>query len=399
MTVVQQFTLWVNGRLIGASGDGADDWKSAQVFTTALNATSNIFSVLAVSDADSGGPAPGLLAAIQVEYSDGTHDVIVSDSIWVVSTVIPSDFPTPSSYSLFSWATILAPFGSGPWGDSVTLAPPDSRPGSPPPTSTAATLNAPNTPSTPSSSGTLKSTPSSVGDGTHGSSIIAPVSDSTSRVSTTDSANRSSAPSISASTAHPGSTFSSSIPFEIGSTYNPGSSSDPPRGSSSSLVTNSATISSPHTIPIGLIIGPVVGGLALIVALALLYWRYRRGLLRSSPSIHPFLLGTSDWQSISEVSPPRGNSPTASISPMVRAEHPQSYLQPRLGGYQSQGIIPPTKLEAVSASVSIGAAASSNVAATWNAQGTSRDEASQTNVFDGTPDPDPETVPPPSYHT
>ncbi|KAF8153532.1 hypothetical protein K438DRAFT_373825 [Mycena galopus ATCC 62051] len=53
MTVVQQFTLWVNGRLIGESGDGADDWESAQVFNTALNATSNIFSVLAVNDADS----------------------------------------------------------------------------------------------------------------------------------------------------------------------------------------------------------------------------------------------------------------------------------------------------------------------------------------------------------
>ncbi|KAJ7761410.1 hypothetical protein B0H16DRAFT_1531002, partial [Mycena metata] len=113
LTVVQQFTLWVNGRLIGASGDGADDWKSAQVFTTALNATSNIFSVLAVNDADSGAPAPGLLAGIHVKYSDGSDDVIVSDSIWVVSTVIPSDFPTPSTYSLFSPATLLAPFGSG----------------------------------------------------------------------------------------------------------------------------------------------------------------------------------------------------------------------------------------------------------------------------------------------
>ncbi|KAJ7932803.1 hypothetical protein B0H13DRAFT_2650768 [Mycena leptocephala] len=134
MTVVNQFTLYVNGRLIGASGNGVDDWKSAQVFNTALNATSNMFSVLALNDANSGAPAPGLLAAIQVKYSDGSDDVIVSDSVWVVSTVIPSDFPTPSTFSpLFSWATILAPFGSGSWGNSVTLALPGQQPVPPPP--------------------------------------------------------------------------------------------------------------------------------------------------------------------------------------------------------------------------------------------------------------------------
>ncbi|KAJ7089118.1 hypothetical protein C8R44DRAFT_441193 [Mycena epipterygia] len=409
MTVVQQFTLWVNGRQIGTSGDGVDDWKSAQVFTTALNATSNIFSVLAVNDADSGAPAPGLLAAIQVKYSDGSDDVIVSDSIWVVSTVIPSDFPTPSTYSLFSPATILALFGSGSWGDSVTLAPPNSRTSSPPPTSTAGIVNTPTAPSTPSSSGTLKSTPSSIGDGTHGSSSsssTAPLTDSTSRVSATGgsaSRSQSSAPSSSASTVHPSSTFPSSIPFGKGSADNPGSSSGPARGSSSSVGRNGAATSSPHTIPIGLIIGPVVGGLALIVALALFYWRHRRGLLRSSRSIHPFLLGTSDSRQTSGTSLSRGDSPTASIShlrpAMVQAGHPQPYPRPRSGGHQSQGIIPPTKLEAVSASVGLGGGAPSNVVPSSIAQVTNRNEAlAQTILFDGAPDPDPETLPPPSYH-
>ncbi|KAJ7844503.1 hypothetical protein B0H14DRAFT_2776463 [Mycena olivaceomarginata] len=400
LTVVQQFTLWVNGRLIGASGDGADDWKSAQVFTTGLNATFNIFSVLAVNDADSGAPPPGLLAAIQVQYSDGSDDVIVSDSIWVVSTVIPSDFPTPSTYSLFSPATILARFGSGSWGDSVTLAPLDPGPGSPPPTPTATPVNAPSTLSIPSSSHTSKSTPSS--------SSTAPPTDSISRASATGNSatrSRSSALSSSASTVHPSSTFPSSISFGTGSADNPGSSSGPARAPSTNLGTNGvgAATLSPHTIPIGLIIGTVVGGLALIAALALLYWRHRRGLLRSSPSIRPFLLGTPDLRQISWASMPRGDSPTVSIShlrpAMVQAGHPQPYPQPRSGGHQSQGIIPPTKLEAVSASVDISAGAPSNATATSNAQVASHNEASQTNLFNGAPDPDPETVPPPSYHT
>jgi hypothetical protein len=84
---------------------------------------------------------------------------------------------------------------------------------------------------------------------------------------------------------------------------------------------------------------------------------------------------------------------------MMQAGHPQPYPQPRSGGHQSQGIIPPTKLEAASASVDIGAEAPSNATATSNAQVASHNEASQTNLFNGAPDPDPETVPPPSYHT
>ncbi|KAJ7464058.1 hypothetical protein FB451DRAFT_1561963 [Mycena latifolia] len=125
MVAVNQFTLWVNGNPIGASGDGADDWKSAQVLSTALNTTSNTFSVLAANNANAGAPAPGLLAAIKVSYSDGPSDIIYSDSSWAVSGAIPPDFPTPSDTSRFTAATLLAPFGSGSWGSAVTTASPD----------------------------------------------------------------------------------------------------------------------------------------------------------------------------------------------------------------------------------------------------------------------------------
>ncbi|KAJ7108615.1 hypothetical protein C8R44DRAFT_857570 [Mycena epipterygia] len=122
MTAVNKFTVWVNGQPIGASGDGANDWQSAQVLSAALNSSTNTFSVLAVNNANSGSPAPGLLAAIQVKYSDGSIDTVVSDSSWAVSAAIPSDFPTPSDTSNFASATVSAPFGSGPWGKSVTVA-------------------------------------------------------------------------------------------------------------------------------------------------------------------------------------------------------------------------------------------------------------------------------------
>ncbi|KAJ6627943.1 hypothetical protein B0H10DRAFT_2210040 [Mycena sp. CBHHK59/15] len=121
MSAVNQFTLWVNGQPIGASGDGADDWKSAQVLNAALNSSTNLFSVLALNNANSGAPAAGLLAAIHIKYADGSGDTVVSDSSWAASSNIPSDFPTPSDTSHFASAAVAAPYGSGPWGQSVTV--------------------------------------------------------------------------------------------------------------------------------------------------------------------------------------------------------------------------------------------------------------------------------------
>ncbi|KAJ7932804.1 hypothetical protein B0H13DRAFT_2650769 [Mycena leptocephala] len=168
--------------------------------------------------------------------------------------------------------------------------------------------------------------------------------------------------------------------------------------------TNSAATSSAHTVPAGLIVGPVVGGLVLLVAIALLYWRHR---LHRLPIIDPFLL-TLRIYSRPRGQPATGDSPTTSIShlrpAMVQAGHPQPYPLPRSSDPQSQRIIPPTKLERVmvllnspSVAFGIGTRASSNGAVTPNAQVAGRNEASQTNPFDGAPDPDPGTLPPPSY--
>ncbi|KAJ6480653.1 hypothetical protein DFH09DRAFT_1292561 [Mycena vulgaris] len=121
ITAVNQFTIWVNGQPIGASSD----WTSAQVFSAALNTSSNTFSVLAGNSANAGAPPPGLLAAIKVQYSDGSADTVVSDSNWQASANIPSDFPLPSDTSHFASAAVASKFGSGAWGTSLAMPSPD----------------------------------------------------------------------------------------------------------------------------------------------------------------------------------------------------------------------------------------------------------------------------------
>ncbi|KAJ7778165.1 hypothetical protein B0H16DRAFT_1683488 [Mycena metata] len=121
MTAVNEFTLWVNGQPIGSSGPNADD---VQLFSVALNGSINTFSVLAVNQGNPGAPPPGLVAAIQIEYSDGSNEFLLSNGTWAVSPVIPSDFPVPgpADTANFAFATVLGPFGSAPWGN-ISLIP------------------------------------------------------------------------------------------------------------------------------------------------------------------------------------------------------------------------------------------------------------------------------------
>ncbi|KAJ7185712.1 hypothetical protein C8R46DRAFT_881581, partial [Mycena filopes] len=126
LTAVDEFTLWVNNQAIGTSGA---NWKAGQAFSAGLNASANIVAVLAVNKNNAGAPAPGLLATILVTYSDGSSDTAVSDASWFVSASIPPSFPTVSDASKFGPATVLAPFGSGSWGSSVTMSSPPSNSG------------------------------------------------------------------------------------------------------------------------------------------------------------------------------------------------------------------------------------------------------------------------------
>ncbi|KAJ7778191.1 hypothetical protein B0H16DRAFT_880087 [Mycena metata] len=128
MTAVDHFTVWCNGLPIGASGTTGEAWKSAQALRATLNASSNVFSILVTNSGGSSVP-PGLLAAIQVTYSDATSSTLLSDASWLAAgSDIPSGFPVPSNLSGFSPPVIAAPYGSGAWGKSVSLPSPDLSP-------------------------------------------------------------------------------------------------------------------------------------------------------------------------------------------------------------------------------------------------------------------------------
>ncbi|KAJ7861838.1 hypothetical protein B0H14DRAFT_3445091 [Mycena olivaceomarginata] len=118
IAVDNNFTLWCNAQPVGASdGIVVDGWQTAQVLSVALNATSNVFSVMA-------DPA-GLLAAIRIFYTDRSNETVLSDNTWLVSGTIPADFPVPLDLSSFVHAQVATKYGSGPWATSVTVPSPN----------------------------------------------------------------------------------------------------------------------------------------------------------------------------------------------------------------------------------------------------------------------------------
>ncbi|KAJ7430498.1 hypothetical protein B0H11DRAFT_2263314 [Mycena galericulata] len=125
MTADNNYTLWVNGQPIGTG----NSFNTAQLLSAQLNASNNVFSVLATNGAigapSNANPA-GLLAAINILYSDGSNETLLSNNTWLVSGTVPSDFPLPADLSEFGAAEVAIKYGGGPWGTGVTLAAPSA---------------------------------------------------------------------------------------------------------------------------------------------------------------------------------------------------------------------------------------------------------------------------------
>ncbi|KAJ7491157.1 lectin [Mycena latifolia] len=120
MVADDSFTLFVNGAEVGAGGD----FTVSERFCVPLQPCLNVFAVTAVN----GGTVPnfaGLLAAIQITYSDGTTSTIVSDTTWHASLQVPAGYQQPS-FDDNSWTPAVAEgaYGIGPWGQIPVPSPP-----------------------------------------------------------------------------------------------------------------------------------------------------------------------------------------------------------------------------------------------------------------------------------
>ncbi|KAF7354273.1 hypothetical protein MVEN_01115400 [Mycena venus] len=127
ITADDLFTLWVDGAEIGSAPDETDVWETAQQFTVPLNSTTGniVFAVLATNrpDVSTGGASPaGLLASINILYSDGSSSALTSDTAWKVNPS-PADGWQATNFNDASWAAAAneGTYGVSPWGTGVNV--------------------------------------------------------------------------------------------------------------------------------------------------------------------------------------------------------------------------------------------------------------------------------------
>lgn len=108
-------SFYVNGDHIG-NGSGPGEAKLARRFCASLLPSFNVFAVNA-STSNPGTVSGGLIATILLTYSDGTTDLLLTDSSWRVSAGVPVGFEQ-LSFDDTAWrvATVVGAYGASPWG-------------------------------------------------------------------------------------------------------------------------------------------------------------------------------------------------------------------------------------------------------------------------------------------
>jgi len=115
VTADNWFKLYVNGRPVRDGGN----FKEALVVDVKDNlaAGKNVIAIDAANQGDGPNPA-GVLAVLNVQYSDGSSTVIVSDDSWRTAQAGPTDWMMPDfDASGWGYAGIAAACGAGPWGE------------------------------------------------------------------------------------------------------------------------------------------------------------------------------------------------------------------------------------------------------------------------------------------
>ncbi|KAG6806817.1 hypothetical protein H0H92_009976, partial [Tricholoma furcatifolium] len=127
ITADNYYTLFVGGTQVGSvgNGDGAA-WETAQHYHVSISGPGSIlFAVEAVNVADDTGAdtEAGLIVTVQMTHSDGSTAIFVSDTSWLASKTVASNFYLPT-FDDSSWQTPadFGTYGIYPWYTMVTIA-------------------------------------------------------------------------------------------------------------------------------------------------------------------------------------------------------------------------------------------------------------------------------------
>jgi HEAT repeat protein len=122
ITADNQYSVYLNGRFVGATGADPNAWNRARRFDVApmLAAGHNVLAIEAVNTAP--GPA-GLLVRLGVALMDGQTAELTTHPAWKCATEEPPNWQQPGlNDQAWPAAISLGTFGAAPWGKFAVLA-------------------------------------------------------------------------------------------------------------------------------------------------------------------------------------------------------------------------------------------------------------------------------------
>ncbi|KAF4609447.1 hypothetical protein D9613_012948 [Agrocybe pediades] len=112
ITADNGYTLYLNGKQVGTG----HNFHEAQAYCVRLAPSCNVFAVNATNDLTVRNPA-SLIATIEIKYTDGSVETVVTDSTWYTTTTVPAGFEQVGfDDSAWQAATVEGNYGVAPWG-------------------------------------------------------------------------------------------------------------------------------------------------------------------------------------------------------------------------------------------------------------------------------------------
>ncbi len=120
LTADDEYEFYVNGQLVG-NNSGVDSWKNGKLFDVTQLVSTDKENIVAVSAYNSSRGYAGLLAKIEVTYSDGSKDTVVSDASWKLSKTEEAGWYAVD-YNDSGWTIPdqMEKYGNSPWGSGVS---------------------------------------------------------------------------------------------------------------------------------------------------------------------------------------------------------------------------------------------------------------------------------------
>ena len=120
LSVDDQFIARLNGKPVGASGQGADAWRSAKQFNDlgrVLRPGTNVLAIVGENRPAGGANPAGLIARLEIQFASGELFELTSDATWRCAKSETAGWDTPG-FDEAAWAKAMSvgKHGDAPWG-------------------------------------------------------------------------------------------------------------------------------------------------------------------------------------------------------------------------------------------------------------------------------------------